>query len=248
MQMDKDKVADRLTREEIEVVVSEHQRYGYRLAWNFLKGWHVRLHPDEVTSIVGMALVEAARRFDPSMNVAFKTFFFYHLKGMLLREISRLVNESKVNLSLFASQSTSGIQDSQSVDEASWFYVDVDRRNPEQLMQDEELAAICRKACAELDPLEREILHRHFVNDEPLKDIAKELKYNRCHISRVKSIALAKLQSIMRDLLPSELREGIGENDNQCESQDYDSGKLDESVKATSGKMVYTGGRGRRKS
>ena len=240
-------MADRLTSAEIEQIVTENQKYGYRLAWNFLKGWHVRMHPDEVTSIVGMALVEAARRFDPSLNVAFKTFLFYHLKGMLLREISRLVGESKVNLNLFASQSASNIQDGQTVDEASWFYVDVDYRNPEQLMQDEELVALCRKACAELDPLEQEILHRHFVNDEPLKDIAKNLKYNRCHISRVKSIALSKLKIIMQRMLPSELSD-YGHIDSGELDSAPDESDAQESESTALGKMIYTGGRGRRRS
>jgi RNA polymerase sigma factor (sigma-70 family) len=225
----------KLTPEEIELIVTEHQTHGSRLAWSFLKGWQVRLHPDEVTSIVGMALVEAATRFDPSRGVAFKTFFFYHLRGMLLREITRLVSQSKIRDFIPSAEAVVGKGEQVAQAETLYPYLGVDSRTPEKIVQDNQVAAITKEAIDQLDELERQVVQRHYINDEPLKDIAKDMGYNRCHISRVKSKALAKLHLFISDTFPTEaISDEI--------SDDEPTRKVSANVK-----RGYTGGRGRRK-
>lgn len=226
----------KLTPEEIELVVTDHQTHGNRLAWSFLKGWQVRLHPDEVNSIVGMALVEAATRFDPSRGVAFKTFFFYHLRGMLLREITRLVNQSKIRD--FIPDAESVVAKGEQVAQAETLspYLGVDHRTPEKIVQDNQAANITKNAMEKLDDLEKEVVKRHYINDEPLKNIAKDMGYNRCHISRVKSKALAKLHLFISDAIPvAAISDDISE---ESSPKTNVTGNV---------KRGYTGGRGRRR-
>lgn len=231
----KEKDPTSLNDRQVEEVVVEHQEYGVRLAWCFLKGWQVRMPPDEVSSIVGMALVEAARRFDPSKKVAYKTFFFYHLRGMLLKEIARLVHQNKIR-DLVPDTSFKGIQEAATTHQgASWALHSVERKTPEAALEQQQLADICNQACDALDELEREVVRRHYVNDEPLKKVAKDLGYNRCHISRVKSKALSKLHASLGTLLPK-----IEQKAKEAPTQ-----KKREPNAAPS--REYTGGRGRRK-
>jgi RNA polymerase sigma factor (sigma-70 family) len=216
----------RLTPAQYEAIILENREHGRRLAWSFLSSWRIRLPQDEVVSIVGTALCESAIRFDPSRNVAFKTFFFYHLRGLLLKEISRMIRDSR------SLQSLSDDPGSESGDMISTIGADVlssDTLSPEQIMEKQEVAMLCEKAAKELDSLEYEVVFRHFVNDESLSDISKQLSYCRCHISRVKSRGLKKLRAFISPYFET------GAEDN---TRPID----------TAANRRYKGGRGRRKA
>jgi RNA polymerase sigma factor (sigma-70 family) len=180
--------------EALETLILEHREHGKRLAWSFLTSWRIRLPQDEVLSIVGAALCEAGTRFDPSRGVDFKTFFYYHLRGMLLKEISRIIQEQKL-LQFVPHTAINGTTTPDAPVYHSWSFSVVDTNNPEKILEKQEVSKRCWEACAQLDPLEQEVIKRFFVEDQPLVQIAKELSYCRCHISRVKSRALKKLSS-----------------------------------------------------
>jgi RNA polymerase sigma factor (sigma-70 family) len=72
---------------------------------------------------------------------------------------------------------------------------------PDHLLQRKELIDIADNACDKLDSLEQEVILRIFIKGEKLINIAKELGYSRCHISRVKSKALNQLQGEMLESL-----------------------------------------------
>ena len=230
-------VVRKLSAERFEEIILEHREHGRRLAWSFLSSWRVRLHHDEVTSIVGAALCEAAHRFDETRGVAFKTFLFYHLRGMLLKEIARAVSEQRV-LQYIPGSSLSDTLGTDTVTTAIPENSNVEQDDPEKIVERQELANICLEACKELDELEREIVLRHYVYDEPLIDIAQDLDYCRCHISRVKSRGLGKLETYLRDRL-------YPENKRAVETHITPNGR-NLPAKRYRGKN-YTGGRGRRK-
>ncbi|MFN8390282.1 MAG: sigma-70 family RNA polymerase sigma factor [Bdellovibrionota bacterium] len=227
----------KLPPDRMEALILEHREHGRRLAWSFLTTWRVRLRQDEVISIVGAALCEAANRFDESRGVSFKTFFFYHLRGMLLKEIARMINEQRV-LQYYPHTTIGEYTPGEQPGLRSSAVVPVEQNNPERLMERKETAKITWEACAFLDDLEQEVILRHFVYDQPLIDIADELNYCRCHISRVKSRGLAKLQKHLRKAV-------------QPTEQSWDTGETRISPEARAAvdgaKKSYTGGRGRRR-
>ncbi len=222
----------KLTRKGIDSLIVEHRDHGRRLAWSFLSGWRIRMPQDEVVSIVGAALCEAANRFDPSREVAFKTFFFYHLRGMLLKEITRMVSRKKL-MQISDNHSEEGVKLEKQIS-ASWDYPLIESKTPENLTQRKQLSDVCWSACDRLDDLEKEVLMRHFVSDQALVDIAKNLNYCRCHISRVKSKALKKLSMY--------IKEALGKDISDIENIKIPDNKTDK-VKL----KAYKGGRGRRK-
>ena len=225
----------KLSAERFEQIVLEHREHGRRLAWSFLSSWRVRLHHDDVTSIVGAALSEAAHRFDESRGVSFKTFLFYHLRGMLLKEIARAVSEQRVLQYVPGSTLSDGMGNTDSSQPFPELQP-VEHDDPEKIAQRQELASICFEACKELDELERQIVIRHYVYDEPLIEIAEDLDYCRCHISRVKSRGLSKLEGYLRDRLYPEQSRALRE-------------KIAARAAASRTRAKpYTGGRGRRKS
>lgn len=223
----------KLSPEKLEAIILAHRDHGRRLAWSFLTTWRIRMRQDEVVSIVGAALCEAANRFDETRGVAFKTFFFYHLRGMLLKEISRMIHEQRV-LQFYPH---TVLNEGSSVDQSIYAgppVIPVEHNNPERLIEKKEIASLTWGACGKLDELEQEVIVRHFVNDQPLIDIAHELNYCRCHISRVKSRGLAKLQKYLRSSMMTDEANG---------AQD-----ISEQPLGTEGShRSYTGGRGRRR-
>ncbi|MCC6932478.1 MAG: sigma-70 family RNA polymerase sigma factor [Deltaproteobacteria bacterium] len=217
-------------------LIISHQDHGMKLAWRFLKVWQVRMHIEEIRSLVGLALVEAATRFDPEKEVAFSTFFFYHLRGILLKEITRLVHDSKNCEYLPGSAFTISDEVAEAMGAPVLAAAAAESSIPDVILQEKEIARCCWKACASLDLLEKEVIYRHFVDDQSIKEIAKELHYCRCHISRVKSNAIKKL------------KRAIGRSSAVAE--------LFNAPKLTNAKAVninelkvahYSGGRGRRK-
>lgn len=230
-------LARKLPLERIEEIILEHREHGKRLAWSFLNHWRIRMKHDDVISVVGAALCEAANRFDEEKGVSFKTFLFYHLRGMLLKEISRLIAEQRMLQGLDHGVIADGGHGEISVHHGLSL---VETNNPERIIERRESARVCWEACSHLDTLEREVLIRHYVNDESLVDIASDLNYCRCHISRVKSRALAKLSKVLK----SYHRERVTAAP-EAELKDQISVEVDRD--GTNRLKTYTGGRGRRR-
>lgn len=231
----------KLSREQVDAIIVDNRELGRRLAWSLLSSWRMKLSSDDVTSAVGTALCEAANRFDPDKGVAFKTFFFYHLRGTLLKEVSRIIQEQKVCRYVPGTLLAAGTSGEQ-VLPAAWLSALSDTEDPEKITQRKQLIEMCKKACSYLDPLEQEVVIRSVAYEEALIDIADNLGYCRCHISRVKSRAMAKLSKVVGELMgkdaprkaPAVAAPEVGEANARSLRGNARAG--------------YTGGRGRRKS
>ncbi len=226
-----------LSEPEITKLIIDHMIHGERLAKSFLRKWRIALPGGQITSVVGIALTEAANRFDPNRGVNFKTFFFYHLKGMLVKEVRRSIDSER----MVQYNMDDGSIPEYAADETSegWPGATIDRHTPERLVQRRQLMRFVWKACAQLDDLEQEVLLRHYVQEQSMTDIATELGYSRCHISRVKSFALVRLEKMIRQLnIHSSSEETIEEEDKTAVRPAI--------VDAVFKKKNYSGGRGRR--
>jgi RNA polymerase sigma factor (sigma-70 family) len=214
-----------LSREQFESLIVDHIDFARRISWKLLNRWRITLCEDEVQSISAAALCEAANRFDLKRGVSFRTFLFYHLRGALLKEIARAVNDSKaVALDLVPADQMERAPSRDVIE----FAVVCENPTPEEQLIASQLSSLCRKACAELDALERDVLFRHFGLEQSVVQIAKELGYCRCHISRIKTQVLERLQRTIHQ---------------RCEKVVEPRAQPKED--ALRGR--YTGGRGRRK-
>ncbi len=217
-----------LTESERNQLIEENIDLGYRLAWKFLHHWRIRLFEDEVRSIVGLALCEAALRFNRDFKTSFRTFLFYHLRGCLLKEISDKIKQSHSRRSLVAAL-IEGDDDRKAVETEDLSFVE--RFTPEAALQEKQTSKVCWEATQQLDELEQQVLLRHFVEEDSLNQIAENLGYCRCHISRVKHKALEKMERMLRPVVQPE----------ETEAQ-----KAAAMSRLTELRR-YTGGRGRRK-
>jgi len=185
-----------------EELILEYRTKARKLGRSILRRWQARLDLEEVDSVVDLSLCEAVQRFDPSKGASFMTFLYYHLKGNLIRTVtaaaqanfvpgqeieSRKGEDPKVITALDVVEAISG----------------TDQRNPDDLLLQKELIDLSKDACTRLDPLEREVIERLYLQGEQLIKIASSLGYSRCHISRVKKKALENLQEEMEQVLDS---------------------------------------------
>lgn len=185
----------RLSSAECHELVISHFDSSRRLAWSFLNRWHIRLEEDEVTSLTGASLCDAAKRFNPDLGVSFRTYLFYYLRGALLKEIARRVEDQKHYAAL---------EDISNGETLPQIEISSDRpKGPEELMFIQQLGTLLDKASSSLDALEKEVVMRSVLGEESIVEIAEALGYCRCHISRVRTRALAYLAVEMREHIGS---------------------------------------------
>lgn len=199
-----------LSGEQLNRLILDHRENGRKLARSLLRRWHARMNPEEVDSIVDITLCEAALRYSPNHGASFMTFFFYHLRGCLVRAVAGAVNATNLTYALAHQPSSESFDNNHASGADSFVYPEFNTfgvqfsESPEQLLIQKETQQTCRKACEQLDELENEVIIRSFENQESLVDIARSLGYSRCHISRVKKKALSRLSAVLEIFYPRE--------------------------------------------
>jgi RNA polymerase sigma factor (sigma-70 family) len=159
---------------------------------------------EEVDSIVDLSLCEAVKRFDTEKGASFMTFLFYHLKGNLIRAVSTaatatnipIYNVDEIEAQLAEAEHFLGHQfRAMNSEEVADAVNGQETPLPDEVLWRKELHGRSSAACDKLDPLEREVIKRIFIQEQQILDIAATLGYSRCHISRVKKKALETLQT-----------------------------------------------------
>ena len=192
--------------ERVAQLILDHRENGRKLARSILRRWRVRMPTDEIDSIVDLALCEAARRYSEERGATFMTFYFYHLRGHLVRSVARAAQANNIFMA-FAKNIGIDPGDWQHVNnEVIWTYApdtmvfgQRDAETPEHSVLRKEKLKQCREAITKLDTLEREIIYRSFQGEQPLVNIARSLGYSRCHVSREKKAALERLKVILEE-------------------------------------------------
>ena len=192
--------------ERVAQLILDHRENGRKLARSILRRWRVRMPTDEIDSIVDLALCEAARRYSEERGATFMTFFFYHLRGHLVRSVARAAQANNIFMA-FAQNIGIDPGDWHHVNnEVIWTYApdtmifgQRDAETPEHNVLRKEKLKQCREAITKLDELEQEIIYRSFQSEQPLVNIARSLGYSRCHVSRVKKAALERLKVILEE-------------------------------------------------
>lgn len=192
---------------ELDKLVLDHRENGRKLARSMLSKWHVRMPADEIDSVVDLTLCETALRFDPTRGASFMTFFFYHLRGHLVRTVTEAAQATNIFLA-FAEKTGIDAKEWNTASEQALLaympdhltYHGIDEESPEEILLRKEKMKVCRDSCAHLDALELEVLERSYANDESLVTVSKSLGYSRCHISRVKKRALEKVKRALHKI------------------------------------------------
>lgn len=192
-----------------EALVIKYRTKARKLGRSILRRWHARLDVEEVDSLVDLSLCEAVRRFNPYKGASFMTFLYYHLKGNLVRAVANAANSHSIPIYNVGEgeelKPDNGFQfRSMTANEVAEALSNNEVVMPDEALWRKELHNRSSVACEKLDSLEKDIIHRIFLKEEQIMDIASELGYSRCHISRVKKRALETLYDELRVSLDTE--------------------------------------------
>ena len=80
---------------------------------------------------------------------------------------------------------------------------------PVDLLLKKELYSISKETCKGLDDVERKIIEKIYLQGEQVVNVAKELGYSRCHISRMKRSVLEGLEKAINKKLDYESNDSI---------------------------------------
>ncbi|NDC37158.1 MAG: sigma-70 family RNA polymerase sigma factor [Proteobacteria bacterium] len=201
-----------LSQEERDDLVVSHREQARKLARSILRKWHSRLDLQEVDSLVDLSLCEAVRRYNPAFGASFITFLYYHMRGNLIRAVTDAatqnmipVTDAELEVSVNA-EAGLNFGKATSIDVADALSSEHSPLPDESLFR-KELVSLSDTACYKLDELEREVIQRIYLKEQQLIDVANQLGYSRCHISRVKKKALDTLYSDLATSLELEKKE-----------------------------------------
>ncbi len=196
-------------------IVLEHRMLAKRIAKAMLKKWRSYYEPDELQSIVDIALCEAARAYRPEVGAKFSTFYFYHLKGRLVREIVRQRAQRKLSAARLPQMLASGDEHEEPSLEAlgkepNRLSPEIDAvAGPDDVYYRKQLLDLSNQALATLGELEREIIRQLYFHGETSVTVARKLGYSRGHVSRLHSRAIKKLRRFAERSVRSPQKQGV---------------------------------------
>lgn len=178
---------EHLVRENGKLVQFEVNRY---LKRNTIRG----MERDDLVSWGMMGLVQAARMWDPGRG-AFSTVACRAIEWMLRRGVGRECRLERAVALLSLDEIMSG----EDPDSRHGRFVDrleADEQVERDHLQGATQAAV-RSAVAELPPVERRLIERHFFEDVPIARVAAELGVSRQNLSQRQRKALRRLRTLL---------------------------------------------------
>ena len=183
-----------------EEYVVRYRGKARKLARSILRKWRSRLDIAEVDSLVDLSLCEAVQRFSPDRGASFMTFLFYHLRGNLIRAITSAVQSSSIPMvevdslvALDEGGENGNSRGAMNAIEIANALTSQEELSPDEALYRKEMIALSQRSYKHLDGLEQQVLTKLFAEENQMIDIARNLGYSRCHISRVKRRALEAL-------------------------------------------------------
>lgn len=182
-----------------------------KMTRGLLKKWGSHISQEEILSVSDLSLCEAASRFDETRKVSFVTFLFYYIKGNLIKSVIDSATINGCNRDSYLERN--GEKEYSAVnhklkDLLNNEVVDASMgstsKTPDDELLKKELYSLGKEACLGLDDVEKNIIEKIYINGEQVLEVAKELGYSRCHISRIKRKSLEDMRDFINRKLEFE--------------------------------------------
>jgi RNA polymerase sigma factor for flagellar operon FliA len=175
---------------EVAELVQRHARLVDYMVNRYLKRYFVgTMEREDLVSWGMIGLVQAARAWDPARSGSFSTMACLAIERAIIRGVNRewRPDEARATVSLDAAMFE---------EEGNDRFVDLlagDEDVEERILSTETGMAV-RQALAELPEDQRELLERHYLQDEAVRDIAREMGVTRQAIYLREKLALRRLR------------------------------------------------------
>lgn len=213
-----------LPKPDPERLIEAHRTYSHAIAAEMAKTLPHTVDRDDLVGAAELGLVEAARNFDPTRGVLFKTFAYYRIRGAIydsLRKLGLMKGAPKLRfeagandlLQEYASEPAAG-PDAQSTwaelqtvtDTLASVYVvsldalvqepaDVTSSSPEEQVGAQQDRTRVRAALEALPPKNRQVIEDYYYNDCTLEDIGRKLGLSKSWVCRLHARSLEMLRA-----------------------------------------------------
>jgi RNA polymerase sigma factor FliA len=173
---------------EVARLVDDNRKLVEYMVNRYLKRYYVgTMERDDLVSWGMMGLVNAARAWDPARGVSFSTLACRAIERMIIRGVNREWRPEREQSTVSLDQLISGGKGDGGEDR----FVDqlpADGDVEERIL-DTERQVLVRTALESLPADQRQLLKRHYLDDESVQDIARDLGISRQGVySREKAI------------------------------------------------------------
>lgn len=177
-----------------DALVVQYRPYVVKLARELAEAVAFHVDLDDLIGWGHMGLVEAARRFDVSRGVRFRTFAHRRIRGAMIDGMRKELG----NTCSFGTGDDGG--DDDGMPEPEIACADAAYRPDDQVLR-AELRASLEVALETLTPLERAIVHHHYYNGQPVHLLTTSTRKSKSWLSRVHTRALRKMRaSLLRSV------------------------------------------------
>jgi RNA polymerase sigma factor (sigma-70 family) len=178
---------------EVDRLVRQNEKLVDYMVNRYLKRYFVgSMEREDLISWGMIGLVQAARAWDPARSASFSTIACKAIERMIIRGVSRewRPDEARATVSL-----DEAMFDQQS-DGSPERFLDLLRAEDdvEEQIVTSETGLTVRDALARLKPEQRDLLQRHFFDDEAVRDIARDLGLTRQGVYLREKLALRQLR------------------------------------------------------
>jgi RNA polymerase sigma factor for flagellar operon FliA len=175
---------------EVSELVRRHARLVDYMVNRYLKRFFVgTMEREDLMSWGMIGLVQAARAWDPARSSSFSTMACLAIERAIIRGVNRewRPDEARATVSLDAALFE---------EEGNDRFVDLlaGDEDVEERILTSETGLTVRQALAELPEDQRELLERHYFQDEAVRDIAREMGVSRQAIYLREKLALRHLR------------------------------------------------------
>jgi len=208
-------------------LVETYRSYSHAISAEILKKLPPSVDRDDVIGAAELGLVDAARNYDPSRGVLFKTFAYYRIRGSIydaLRKMGWLKGDSKVRFEAAANEylkdySEAGTSDAApasalyeevqqltsavlssyllSIEGAGLEISDPQHRSAEDASIANEDRERLQRAVAELPENNRLLIQEYYFQDATLEEIGSRLGLSKSWVCRLHAKTLELLREIM---------------------------------------------------
>jgi RNA polymerase sigma factor (sigma-70 family) len=178
---------------EVDRLVRQNEKLVDYMVNRYLKRYFVgSMEREDLISWGMIGLVQAARAWDPARSASFSTIACKAIERMIIRGVSRewRPDEARATVSL-----DEAMFDAHS-DGSPERFLDLLRAEDdvEEQIVSSETGLTVRQALARLNPQQRDLLQRHFFEDEAVRDIARDLGLTRQGVYLREKLALRRLR------------------------------------------------------
>lgn len=173
---------------EVEQMVRENRKLVDYMVNRYLKRYFVgTMERDDLVSWGMMGLVNAARAWDPARSASFSTLACRAIERMIIRGVSREWRPERENATVSLDQLIAGDR-AEGGDERFLDQLPAAENVEDSLLESERSGAL-RMALEMLEPEQRQLIRRHYLDGENVQDIARDLGLTRQGVySREKAI------------------------------------------------------------